>query len=420
MAHRHTSVSPDGARLRLVVVGNGMAALRFLERLASLAPRAYHVTVIGAEPEPAYNRVLLSALLAGDSTMADVQLRGRDWYAAQGFTLVTGVAVAQVSAVYRQVCLSDGRRIGFDRLVLATGSEPIMLPVPGADCDGVMTFRTTADVAAMQRLRPGARAIVIGGGLLGLETAYGLRRRGCVVTLVHLMDRLMERQLDSEAAMMLLKAVEAQGIAVALTAQTSEIVHENGAVAAVRLSDGRVMPADCVVMSVGITPCVSLARAAGIAVGRGILVDDQLETDQPGIHALGECAEHWGRTYGLVAPLYEQADVLARVLDGQCAAFAPQSLATNLKVSGLAVFSAGAYDDVAGAERLYYRDPARGIYKKLQVERGADGHQRLIGAVLIGCRRDGPWYADLIATGQPVQRFRSTLLFGQDLAARAA
>jgi nitrite reductase (NADH) large subunit len=312
--------------------------------------------------------------------------------------------------------LRGGTRLTFSKLVLATGSEAVRLPLPGADLSGVLTFRDRADVAAiLERSRPGARAVVIGGGLLGLEAAYGLKKAGASVTVVHLMDRLMERQLDPNAAAMLARAVEAKGIAVRLRAETAHVCGRDR-VEAVELTDGSVIPADAVVLAVGIRANAALARAAGLAVARGIVVDDALATSAPGVYAIGECAEHRGICYGLVEPAYEQAQVLARRLAGEDARYDGSVLATNLKVSGVNVFSAGDFlAQGAGAEEIVLSDPGLRVYKKLVVE-----DDRLTGAVLFGDTADGPWYLDLMRSGAPIGSCRDALAFGRALATRAA
>lgn len=394
------------AQERLVVVGNGMVSLRFLERLCDRAPGRYDVTVIGAEPSPAYNRVLLSALLAGDVDEEGCRLREAVWYDGQRIRLRTGRPATAIDTANRTVTVGEDR-IGYDRLVLATGSVPIMLPKPGMDLPGVMAFRDLAHVDTMRALKgSGRRAVVIGGGLLGLEAAYGLARLGVETTLLHVMDRLMERQLDARAAALVRDAMERKGVRVLLQADTAAIEGE-GRVEAVRLMDGAVLPADIVVVAVGVRPRVDLARDSGLAVGRGIQVDDGLATSVPGLFAIGECAEHRGLVYGLVEPGYEQADVLARRLAGEHAAYSGSTVATSLKVSGLPVFSAGEIADDAGGEPIVLSCPRAGIYRKLVVRDG-----RLAGALLVGDIGEGPWYRELIRTGEPVAGFRHDLMFG--------
>ena len=400
----------------LIVIGNGMAAARLVDELARRALGRYAVAVIGEEPRLAYNRVLLSALLADEVGFDDIELRPARWWRDRGVTLRYGVRATAVDAAARNVTLAGGTRLSFSKLVFATGSQPIKPDIPGMDLPGVLTFRDVDDVNAIAASKAaGTRVVVIGGGLLGLEAAYGLAKAGARVTLLHLMDRLMERQLDHRAALMLQRAVEARGIAVRLQAQTARI-SGNGQVEGVELRDGTAIAADAVVVAVGIRANAALARTAGLEVGRGIVVDDHLETNAAGVHAIGECAEHRGCCYGLVEPAYEQAQLLARRLAGERASYPGSVLATNLKVSGVNVFSAGDFlGATAEAEEIVLSDPAAGVYKKLVI---ADG--RLVGAVLFGDTADGLWYLDLIRTGSPVARLRDDLVFGRALATRTA
>jgi nitrite reductase (NADH) large subunit len=400
----------------LIVIGNGMAAARFVDELARRALGRYAVAVIGEEPRLAYNRVLLSALLADEVGFDDIELRPARWWRDRGVTLRYGVRATAVDAAARNVTLAGGTRLSFSKLVFATGSQPIKPDIPGMDLPGVLTFRDVDDVNAIAASKAaGTRVVVIGGGLLGLEAAYGLAKAGARVTLLHLMDRLMERQLDQRAALMLQRAVEARGIAVRLQAQTARIAG-NGRVEGVELRDGTTIAADAVVVAVGIRANAALARTAGIEVGRGIVVDDHLETNAAGVHAIGECAEHRGCCYGLVEPAYEQAQLLARRLAGERASYPGSVLATNLKVSGVNVFSAGDFlGATAEAEEIVLSDPAAGVYKKLVIAQG-----RLVGAVLFGDTADGLWYLDLIRTGSPVARLRDDLVFGRALATRTA
>jgi len=400
----------------LIVIGNGMAAARLVDELARRALGRYAIAVIGEEPRLAYNRVLLSALLADEVGFDDIELRPARWWRDRGVTLRYGVRATAVDAAARNVTLAGGTRLSFSKLVFATGSQPIKPDIPGMDLPGVLTFRDVDDVNAIAASKAaGTRVVVIGGGLLGLEAAYGLAKAGARVTLLHLMDRLMERQLDHRAALMLQRAVEARGIAVRLQAQTARIAG-NGKVEGVELRDGTTIAADAVVVAVGIRANAALARTAGLEVGRGIVVDDHLETNAAGVHAIGECAEHRGCCYGLVEPAYEQAQLLARRLAGERASYPGSVLATNLKVSGVNVFSAGDFlGATAEAEEIVLSDPVAGVYKKLVI---ADG--RLVGAVLFGDTADGLWYLDLIRTGSPVARLRDDLVFGRALATRTA
>jgi nitrite reductase (NADH) large subunit len=398
----------------LVIIGNGMAAARLVEELGRQALGRYSVLVVGAEPHLAYNRVLLSSVLAGEMPREETELKPRSWWERQGVTLVYGRRAAGIDRDNRQVVLEDGTRMAYARLVLATGSDPIRLPKPGMDLPGVVTFRDHDDVGAMLAAAgPATRAVVIGGGLLGIEAAYGLAATGTRVTLLHLMDRLMERQLDAEAAAMLKAALEARGITVLLGADTAA-VEGDGCVEAVRLADGRELPCDIVVAAVGIRPNATLAREAGLEVGRGIVVDDRLTTSDPAIHAIGECAEHRGTCYGLVEPAYQQAAVLARHLAGRSAAYEGTVLSTNLKVSGVPVFSAGDFLGAAGTESIVWRDPGLATYRKLVLRDGA-----LAGAVLFGETADALWYLDLIRAGRSLGPLRDQVVFGRSLAEAA-
>lgn len=398
----------------LVIVGNGMAAQRLVEELAKRALGRYAIAVIGEEPRLAYNRVLLSSVLAREISRSDIELKPAQWWRDRGVTLLYGHSATAIDADIRRVRLAGGATLPFARLVLATGSRPLRLNVPGMDLPGVLTFRDLGDVAAIEAAAArGIKAVVIGGGLLGLEAAYGLAKAGAQVSVVHLMDRLMERQLDARAAQMLKQAVEARGIAVHLNAETAAIRGRQRA-EAVALKDGPEIEADLVVVAAGIRPNIDLARTADLDIGRGIVVDDHLQTSKAGIHAIGECAEHRGVCYGLVEPAYEQARVLAAHLAGDGARYDGSVLATNLKVSGVNVFSAGDFLGSAGTEQIVLSDAGLRSYKKLVIEKG-----RLTGAVLFGDTADGLWYLDLIRAGGSIEGFRSDIVFGRALAERA-
>jgi len=397
----------------LVIVGNGMAAAKLVEHLSARALGRYAIAVIGEEPALAYNRVLLSSVLAEEVAQSDIELRPKRWWRDRGVTVLYGQAATAIDCDIRRVRLASGATIPFTKLVFATGSRPIVLPIEGRSLNGVMTFRDLRDVAVLKSAGR-CNAVVIGGGLLGLEAAYGLARSGASVTIVHLMDRLMERQLDAQAADMLKNAVEMKGIEVLLNAQTARL-SGTAKVERVELADGRVIPADIVVMATGITPNIALARTAGVAINRGIVVDDGMQTGIPDIYAIGECAEHDGRCVGLVEPAYEQAAVLADRLTGGAACYRGSIAATNLKVSGVNVFSAGDFIGAAGSECLTFSDPGLRTYKKLVLANG-----RLTGAVLFGDTADGLWYLDLIRSGAPVEALRGDLIFGRALAERMA
>jgi NAD(P)H-dependent nitrite reductase small subunit len=401
----------EGKR-RLVVVGNGMAGTRTVEELLQIAPDLYEIEIFGAEPHGNYNRILLSPVLAGEKQIEEIMLHPLDWYAEHGVTLHAGDPVIEIDRIRRRVKSRQGADVAYDRLLLATGSNPIVLPIPGNTLAGVVTFRDLHDVNTMlQATREHTRAIVIGGGLLGLEAANGLRRQGMDVTVVHLCENLMERQLDGAAAQLLQHSLESRGIRFKLSAKTSEILGEPR-VTAVRLDDGEVLPADLVVMAVGIGPNIDLAKAAGVRCERGVLVDDTLLTFDPSIYAVGECVQHRKSTYGLVAPLWEQARVCAAHLAELGVTHYRGSLtATNLKVTGINVFSAGNLHRGAGSESLVFKDAKRGIYKHLILE-----NDLVKGAVLYGDTSDGPWYAELMREGRSVGPLRDHLLFGQHFA----
>ncbi len=395
----------------LVIVGNGMAAARLVDELVKTTLGRYAIAVIGDEPRLAYNRVLLSSVLAGETASHDIELKPAAWWRDRGVTLKYGCVATEVDVGRRELKIAGEESLEFSRLVLATGSMPLRLNMPGADLAGVHTFRDTRDVdlllALAARKRP---VVVIGGGLLGLEAAYGLAKAGTPVTLLHLMDRLMDRQLDPPAAALLKSLVERKGIEVILNASTTRI-HGATSVEGVELADGRRIEADAVIFAAGIRPNVGLAKDAGIAVNRGVVIGDHLQASVPNIFALGECAEHRGICYGLVEPAYEQARVLAQHLAGKVAAYQGSVVATNLKVSGVSVFSAGDFLGAQGSEAILLSDVRRGAYKKLVI---ADG--RLTGAVLIGETTDALWYLELIRSGQPIAGIRAEMMFGRSLA----
>jgi nitrite reductase (NADH) large subunit len=398
----------------LVIVGNGMAAARLVDELAKSALGRYAIAVIGDEPRLAYNRVLLSSVLAGETASHEIELRPASWWRDRGVTLKYGCLASEIDVGRRELKIAGEESVTFSRLVLATGSAPLRLNVPGADLAGVHTFRDSRDVDLLLTLAAQKkRVVVVGGGLLGLEAAYGLAKAGAPVTLIHLMDRLMERQLDAPAAHLLKTLVERKGIEVLLNANTARL-HGEKSVEGIELTDGRRIDADAVIFAAGIRPNVALARDAGIPVNRGIVVDDQLQTGIADIFALGECAEHRGICYGLVEPAYEQARVLARHLAGDGASYSGSVVATNLKVSGVAVFSAGDFIAAEGSETIVLNDARRGTYKKLAIANGT-----LAGAVLVGDTRDALWYLDLIRTREPIAKIRGDMMFGRSLATRS-
>ena len=395
-------------RRRLVVVGNGMAAMRTVEELLAIAPDMYEITVFGAEPRGNYNRILLSPLLSGEKAWSDIETHPPQWYEANGITLHAGDSVLQIDRRQRRVISANGVVVPYDRLLLATGSDPLALSVPGGELEGITSFRSLDDVDEMlSAARASTRAVVIGGGLLGLEAANGLRMQGMAVTVVHLQDRLMERQLDAPAAKLLQATLEQRGLSFCLDACTTAFEGTTH-VEAVVLAGGRRIAADLVVIAAGIRPRIALARDCGLRCDRGILVDDTLQTYDPAIYAVGECVQHRGSTYGLVAPLWEQARVCAAHLaEHGGTRFRGSMPATQLKVTGVELFSAGAIDAGPATESLRYADPARGIYKRLLVE-----GNRLRGVVLYGDTRHAAWYAELIDSRRDISDLRQRMLLG--------
>jgi nitrite reductase (NADH) large subunit len=402
----------------LVIVGNGMAAARLVDELTKSALGRYAIAVIGDEPRLAYNRVLLSSVLAGETSSEDIELKSAAWWRDRGVTLKYGCLTTEIDVGRREIKFANDESVAFSKLVLATGSSPLRLNVPGADLAGVHTFRDSRDVDRLLSLAAKKRrAVVVGGGLLGLEAAYGLAKAGAPVTLIHLMDRLMERQLDAPAAALLKSLVERKGIKILLNANTAWL-HGEGRVEGIELTDGRMIEADAVIFAAGIRPNVALARDAGVPVNRGIVVDDHLQTGAPDIFALGECAEHRGTCYGLVEPAYEQARVLAQHLAGRVASYTGSVVATNLKVSGVNVFSAGDFIATDGSETIILNDIRRGTYKKLVIGHGRL-NGRLTGAVLVGDTVDALWYLELIRGRAPIAAIRNDMMFGRPQAIRS-
>ena len=397
---------------KLVLVGNGMAGVRTLEELLKLAPDLYDITVFGAEPHPNYNRILLSPVLAGEQTIEQIILNPLSWYAEHGITLHLGQAVTQIDRVKRVVRTADGIEAPYDRLLLATGSLPFILPVPGKELDGVIAYRDIKDTETMiEAAKTHKHAVVIGGGLLGLEAANGLKLRGMDVTVVHIAPWLMERQLDEVAGKLLQKSLEDRGLKFRIGAQTQAILgNDAGRVRAVQFKDGSEIPADLVVMAAGIRPNTALAESAGIHCNRGIVVSDTLQTvTDPRIYAVGECAAHRGIAYGLVAPLFEQGKVVANHLaQFGIGRYTGSQTSTKLKVTGIDLFSAGNFMGGEGCEDIVLSDPFSGVYKRLVVK----GDQ-LVGACLYGDTVDGAWYFKLLREGRKISDIRDKLMFGE-------
>jgi nitrite reductase (NADH) large subunit len=392
---------------RLVVIGAGMATGRALEHLFEREPGEWSVTLFNAEPRGNYDRIMLSPVLAGERTYEQIVIHDFAWYAAHGVACRFGTRVASIDRAARTVTSATGEVVAYDKLLIGTGSDPVTIPLPGHDLEGVIAYRDLEDTERMMAMGPGARVVVIGGGLLGLEAAAGMAARGVSVTVVHLMGHLMERQLDPAAGYLLRRALTDRGIEVRCSANSSEILGRDGRVAALRLEDGTELACDLLVMAVGIRPNVALARAAGLAVGRGIQVDDQMVTSDPDVLAVGECVEHDGTVFGLVAPLYDQAKVVAATLTGAPARFVRRDLSTKLKVTGCDLFSAGDFAEGEGREDIVLRDPARGVYRRLVLE-----GDRVVGAVMYGDTADGAWFFGLIKDRTDVSGMRETLIFG--------
>jgi nitrite reductase (NADH) large subunit len=392
---------------KLVVIGAGMASGRALEHLFETDPDAYRVTLFNGEPRGNYNRLMLSPVLSGEKTYQEIVTHDDDWYAANNVETRFGEHVTRIDRK-RRVVVSKTGETPYDKLLIATGSMPFILPLPGKDLEGVMPYRDLDDVEKMLEAAffPGARAVVIGGGLLGLEAAAGLRLRGMEVVVLHVMGHLMERQLDPSAGYLLQKDLERRGIKVHCKAQTKAILGHNR-VEAVALEDGTIYPADIVVMAVGIRPETRIATDAHLEIGRGIVVDDAMRTSDPDIVAIGECVEHAGMVYGLVAPLYDQAKVVAKTLLGEEAAFVPVELSTKLKVTGCDLFSAGDFAEAPDRDEIVFRDASRGVYKRLVLKDGA-----IIGAVMYGDTADGSWFLSKIKGKDDVTEGRDTLIFG--------
>ena len=396
---------------KIVVIGNGMAPGRVLDNLFEKAPGAFDVTIFNAEPRVNYNRIMLSPVLSGEKAYDDIIIHDDAWYAGNGVTLHKGKEIVEIDREAKQIVARDGLRADYDKLIIATGSLPFVIPVEGHRLPGVLTYRDLDDVNAMLAAsETGRHAVVIGGGLLGLEAAAGLHARGMQVTVLHLMPTLMERQLDESAGFLLEQAIKQRGIDVITRANTDVILGETH-VEGVRLDDGRVIPADIVVMAVGIRPNAHLGGNAGLMVGRGIVVNDRMETSDPDIYAVGECAEHRGICYGLVAPLYEMASVIADQLTGTNRHYTGSAVSTKLKVTGIDLFSAGDFAEDPDREEILLRDASFGVYRRLVLQ-----DNRVLGVVLYGDTTDGAWFFQLLKDKTDVSDIRDTLIFGQGYA----
>src|SRR5574343_79355 len=399
------------AKPRLVLICNGMAGVRTVEELLKIKPDHYDITSFGAEPHPNYNRILLSPVLAGEMTIQEIVLNELDWYQQNKIKLHTGKQIKRIDRLRRKVIAEDGTEEEYDRLLIATGSVPFMLPVPGNDLPGVIGYRDIKDTDEMiEAARLHKHAVVIGGGLLGLEAANGLKLRGMDVTVVHIGPWLLERQLDDVAGKMLQKSLEDKGLKFLLETQTEALIQgESGRVAAIRFKDGLQIPADLVVMAAGIRPNYSLAEKSGIYCNRGIVVNDTMQTYDPKIYAVGECVSHRGIAYGLVAPLFEQAKVAANHLAGYgIGRYTGSVTSTKLKVTGIDLFSAGDYMGGKDTEEIVLNDPHGGVYKKLVIK-----DNKLVGGVMYGDTADGPWYFQLLKDKRDIHDTRDSLILVQ-------
>lgn len=405
-------------KLKLVLVGNGLAGMRCLEDLLDMNTERYEITVIGEEPWGNYNRIMLSPVLSGEKTVEDIMLHSHVWYQERQMRFIAGDPAVKIDRTRKQVTTQQGQIVDYDRLILATGSKPFIPPIQGNQLKGVISFRDIYDVNTMVDYASSkTHAVVIGGGLLGLEAAYGLKQRGMQVTVLHLMDRIMDRQLDQRASELLKSSIEHKGIRILTQANTEALIgDEHGHVQQLRLSDGTLLKADLVVFAVGIRPNIELAQRAGLRCNRGVLVNDTMQTFDPSIYAVGECIEHRGQTFGLVEPLWGQAFICASHLaEHGSLTFKAPTVPTQLKVSGVDVFSAGNFQPQDDYEDIILNDDKRQIYKRIIIQ-----HDQIIGAVLFGDTEDGSWYAELIADQTPIGSIRNKLLFGRDFALRKA
>ena len=398
---------------RLVVIGNGMAGMRTVEELLSAAPEKYDITVFGAEPYGNYNRIMLSSVLCGEKTIEDIVINDRQWYADNGICLYAGQdkAVVRIDRVTRKVYAQDGTSAAYDRLLIAIGSKPVVPPIPGNDLEGVINFRDIFDVNRMLSYsKSHNKAVVLGGGLLGLEAANGLVLRGMDVTVIHNNEVLLNRQMDRQAGEMLRTALEQRGLKFKMAAKTQRLIGDGSdQIKAVRFEDGSELECDLFIMAIGVRPNIALAQEAGLYCERGIVVNDTLQSYDPSIYAVGECIQHRGATFGLVAPLFEQAKVCANHLsDHGAAEYITLPTATKLKVTGINLFSIGDFQGDKSSESIHFADPGLGIYKKLVIKAN-----KLIGAVLYGDTADGNWYQELLEKKEPVSDIRDVLIFGK-------
>lgn len=394
---------------KLVLIGNGMAGMRTVDELLKLSPYKFDITVFGAEPHGNYNRIMLSPVLAGDKDLSEIIINDLQWYQDNNIILYTGKTVTKIDRVNRKVITSDGINADYDRLILATGSVPVILDIPGKELEGVISFRDINDVNIMiETAKTHKKAIVIGGGLLGLEAANGLMIQGMDVSVVHRNNTLMSQQLDQVAADLMRAELEQKGMHFLMNHHTEALLGDER-VEKVRFKDGIEVEADLVIMAIGVRPNIKLAEASGLQCDRGILVDDTLQTYTPNVYAVGECVQHRKKTFGLVAPLFEQAKVCANhLVDMGIASYVSSVTSTKLKVTGIALFSAGDYVGDEGTKAIVFKDPARHIYKKLVIK-----NNKIVGIVLYGETTDGNWYFSLLTDERDISEIRENIIFGQ-------
>ncbi len=398
---------------KLVVIGNGMAGIRTLEELLKSAPHQYEITVFGSEPHGNYNRIMLSSVLSGEKVLDDIFINDQAWYDQHNITLYSGASktVTRIDRQQRKVYTQDGTVADYDRLLISTGSKPTIANVPGNQLAGIISFRDIADVSKMLAYSKTHRnAIVLGGGLLGLEAANGLALRGMSVTVIHNNAVLLNRQMDKAAGILLQKELETKGLRFKMACQVEQLLGDDQHhIKTVRLTDGTELECDLLVMAIGVKPNKALAEAAGLYCEQGIIVNDTLQTYDPRVYAVGECIQHRGQTFGLVAPVFEQAKVCANHLTGHgVAQYLTLPTATKLKVTGIQVFSIGDFVGDHTTETIQFTDTSLGIYKKLVLKAN-----KLVGAVLYGDTQDGYWYQELLEKAQSITPIREQLIFGK-------
>ncbi|WEJ63671.1 NAD(P)/FAD-dependent oxidoreductase [Thiomicrorhabdus lithotrophica] len=395
-------------KLKLIVIGSGMVGARLIERILAKSPHIYDIRVFNKEPNGGYNRIMLSPVLAGEKTIPEIMTHNHDWFKQRDIHLHAGTEIREIDSINKTVKTDLGATYQYDKLVIATGSSPFILPVPGNDLPGLVTFRDIRDVNQMiQYSKYKQKAVVIGGGLLGLEAANGLIKLGMEVTVVHSNNVLMNMQMDAVSGELLKKSLTETGMQFCMNSKTVEILGDSH-VTGVKMADGRVISCDLVVLAVGIRPNTTIAKKIGLEVNRGIIVNDQLQSSNPDIYALGECVEHRGMVYGLVAPLYEQAQVLADTLSGQSASYQGSAISTKLKVTGINLFSAGDFHDSNDSESLVYKDISQNIYRKIVLK-----DNKIKGAVMFGDVTGSNWIFENLVQQNDMSAYRDTLVFGE-------